>query len=521
MRGLRRTIGDLEAEQGRYEQAVESYQAELQLGKDALCLERLGDALLHLGRSAEAIVPLSEVTALNPRAHGAAVLLGKALIDVGRLDEATALLQSTLEQQPPTQTAAQAHYALGTIYRRQGDREKTAEHLEAFQRLRKQFAPSGTPKAAEDPGGFEPIYRRAVRLREASLGPTDPRTAQSRLALAYYLAEHGRRAEAEKLLERAYGDLSASAEADPATIAEALERWAELRLDQGDGAGAEALLRKALPLRRDGDPVAANALDRLASLRGLQGDLDGAEALYRQALEAERSGERLRSLAAVMEAQGDAPQAERLYTEALEAQTTEAAGALDPQMALTLNSLGLLAFQRNDLAAAVSHFEQALAIFEQTLGPRTPEAATALDNLGNAQRAAGAFEEAEKHLQAALAIRQQALPQHHPDTAATLNNLAGLYHVQGRLDKAEPLYRSSITSRREAFGAADPVAAETLYNLGYLLYQTARTDDSRKAFEESLTILEEAYGPADSFVGEVRKALGAITSAGSNESPAP
>ncbi len=81
-------------------------------------------------------------------------------------------------------------------------------------------------------------------------------------------------------------------------VAQALERWAELRLDQGDGANAETLLLKALPLREPGSNAWAENLDRLASLRSLRGDLASAEALYRKALEAERSGARLRSLAA-------------------------------------------------------------------------------------------------------------------------------------------------------------------------------------------------------------------------------
>lgn len=368
---------------------------------------------------------------------------------------------------------------------------------------------------------FEPIYRKAVSLRERSLGPTHPRTAQSRLALAYYLAEQGRGSEAEKLLAKAYADLAASEQADPAQTAEALERWAELRLDQGDGAGAETLLQRALPLRSPRSPEAANILVRLASLRSLQGDLELAETLYRNALKIEPTGERLRSLAAVVESRGAAAEAEQLYDQALEAQRAEAAGALDPQMALTLNNLGLLAFQRDDLAAAVSRFEQALSIFEQTLGPKTPEAATALDNLGNAQRAAGAFDEAESNLKKALAIRRAELPADHPDTAATLNNLAGLYHVQGRLDDAEPLYRASISSRRKAFGKSDPVAAETLYNLGFLLGQQGRTGEARQVFEDSLQVLETAYGVDDPFVGDVRKALGASTPAGSSASPSP
>lgn len=531
VRGIRRTIGDLQAEQGRYEESVASYQAELELAPDALSYERLGDALLHLGRSEEAVEALTRATALAPESHNAAVLLGKALTDESRLDEAAALLLETLAAEPELQPAAQAHYALGAIYRRQGEREKARAHLEEFQRLRAQFVPPGggesapavatSAVAAPDPAGFEPIYRKAVRLREQSLGPAHPRTARSRLALAYYLAEQKRADEAEAIIERAYRDLAAGDGDSSAASAQALERWAELRLDRGDGAGAQVLLERALSSTQSSGPDTARILEKLASLESLRGNLEGAETLYRQALEAERSGERLRSLAAIVESRGNPLQAERLFAEALEAQRVEIGGDLDPRSALTLNSLGLLAFQRDDLATAQSRFREALAIFEQTLGQDSPEAATALDNLGNALRASGSFAEAEELLNRALRIRRQSLPPNHPDTAETLNNLAGLYHVQGLLERAEPLYRSSIQARRAAFGQADPVAAETLYNLGYLLQQQGRLDAARETFQQSLAVLETAYGPSDPFVGAVRKALGAIAPAGSSGSPSP
>lgn len=362
---------------------------------------------------------------------------------------------------------------------------------------------------------FEPLYREALALREARSGAESAEAALSRLDLALYLVEQG--GEAEPLLEQAYRTLE-EAGVEPERRAAALEAWAGLRLGQGDGKGAAALLRKAASLRPLG-PARAATLGRLAELTRLQGDPEEAARLYRLALESGRSGEVLRGLAVTLEELGAYDEAERAHEQALEAQRREL-GDLDPQVALTLNSLGLLAAQRGDSTLARERLREALRVFEGALGPRSAEAATALDNLGNVARQAGDYPDAERSLTRALAIRRAALGAGHPDTAMTLNNLGGLYHVEGRLDEAEALYRESVEARRAAFGAGDAVAAETLYNLGHLLRQKGDVEGARETFAEALGVLEQAYGTDDPFVGELRKSLEGVAPAGrSGSSP--
>lgn len=369
-----------------------------------------------------------------------------------------------------------------------------------------------TVLAAQEPHEFEPLYRKALSLREQQFGPDDPRTVESRLELGLYLAAQGGAEEAESLIEQAYGQLPAGRRA-----ADALEAWAELRLQKGDGTGAGALLRKAVSLLETDDAQRGAALERLASLKRLQGERDEAEPLYRAALQIERTASRLRSLAIVLEEKGAPAEAEPLHLEALAIQRAEL--GLDPQTALTLNNLGLLAAGRRDWAQAAAYFVEARGIFEQTLGAESAEAATAIDNLGNVRRSSGDYGEAERLLRQALDIRRRALGPEDPETAATLNNLAGLYHVQGRLAEAEPLYRASIAARTGAFGASDSVAAETLYNLAHLLRQKGEPAAARQAFESVLSILEPAYGAADPLVGEIRKALAGLDPNGRNGSP--
>jgi Flp pilus assembly protein TadD len=60
--------------------------------------------------------------------------LGVALAAVGKQPQAVAELEAVISDQPDN---AEAHYQLGRLYTRLGERTKAREHLLTFQRLRR------------------------------------------------------------------------------------------------------------------------------------------------------------------------------------------------------------------------------------------------------------------------------------------------------------------------------------------------------------------------------------------------
>lgn len=145
-RGVRRTIADLDFELGRLEQSIAGYRAELDLGPEALSYERLGDALLQLGRSEEALEPLRRAVEMAPGEPGPRILLGKALLDLGRLDRAQDTLELALASADSLEQDAKAHYALGMLHRKRGERKEASRHLDEFRRLRSRMrAQEATP----------------------------------------------------------------------------------------------------------------------------------------------------------------------------------------------------------------------------------------------------------------------------------------------------------------------------------------------------------------------------------------
>ncbi len=130
--------------------------------------------------------------------------------------------------------------------------------------------------------------------------------------------------------------------------------------------------------------------------------------------------------------------AEISYNDARELYETLAKSNPDtflPNVAITLNNLGVLQSYKNDYAAAVMTFNKALEIYEM-LAKSNPDSylkdvAMTLNNLGILQINKNDYAVAEINFNEALEIRRT-LAKSNPDTylpyvAMTLNNLAELY----------------------------------------------------------------------------------------------
>lgn len=66
----------------------------------------------------------------NPWAYGVLMNLGRALLERGQGPEVRALAAATLDQDPPSEVAAGAHYLMALAYRQEGERTRARLHLE-------------------------------------------------------------------------------------------------------------------------------------------------------------------------------------------------------------------------------------------------------------------------------------------------------------------------------------------------------------------------------------------------------
>ncbi len=176
----------------------------------------------------------------------------------------------------------------------------------------------------------EPLLRKALDIKEATLASNDPSTAESLGNLAELYRAQGRYEEAEPLYERALAIREeVLGEKHPST-ATSLGSLASLYRDQGRYEEAEPLYERALTIREKvlgGEhPETATSLHNLALLYEAQERYEVAESLYKRSLtiyekvlgaEHPFTATALNNLADLYQAQGRNEEAELLYKRAL------------------------------------------------------------------------------------------------------------------------------------------------------------------------------------------------------------
>lgn len=103
-----------------------------------------------------------------------------------------------------------------------------------------------------------------------------------------------------------------------------------------------------------------------------------------------------------------------------------------------------------------------------------------LQNLGYLFRQQGRYQEAERHYQQALPIFEQALGPDHPDMATLLTNLGRLYHLMQQDGLAEPLLLRGVAIRERVLGPEHADTRTSLNALAELFKGTSETDVEMK-----------------------------------------
>jgi tetratricopeptide (TPR) repeat protein len=134
----------------------------------------------------------------------------------------------------------------------------------------------------------EPLYKRALEIREKALGKDHLETATSLNNLASLYESQGKYAEAEPLHKRALEIREKALGKDHSLTAASLNNLALLYDSQGRYAEAEPLLKRALEIKEKAlgkdHPSTATSLNNLASLYYSQGKYAEAEPLYKRTL---------------------------------------------------------------------------------------------------------------------------------------------------------------------------------------------------------------------------------------------
>jgi tetratricopeptide (TPR) repeat protein len=255
----------------------------------------------------------------------------------------------------------------------------------------------------------EPLYQRALAIREKALRPEHPRVASVLNNLALLYQGQGQPAKAEPLYERALAIREKALGPEDPEVASSLNSLAHFYQDQGQPAKAEPLYERALAIREKAlgpeHPEVASSLNSLAHFYQDQGQPAKAEPLYKKALAIRK----------------------------------KVLNSKDPDVAMSLYGLAELYRAQRQYAQAKPLYRQALKLRKKALGPEHPDVAETLYGLARLCRAPNQYLRAKLFYQRALKIWEKALGPEHPDVAKCLKNYANLLRKMGRPDEAEPL----------------------------------------------------------------------------------
>ena len=125
-------------------------------------------------------------------------------------------------------------------------------------------------------------------------------------------------------------------------------------------------------------------------------------------------------------------------------------------------------YELREYAAAKQSHEQALAIRRKSLPPDHPDIALSLNNLGMVQSELREYAAAKQSHEQALAIRRKSLPPDHPDIAPSLNNLGLVQSELREYAAAKQSHEQALAIRRKSLPPDHPHIAFSLRNLGLL-----------------------------------------------------
>ena len=140
--GLHLELGQVYANSAQWPKAEEQFRAEARLRPgNAEAAYRLGAALVQQGKAAEALPELKRSNDLKPDMPETLYSLGKAASLSGDPATAEKAWTRVIELEKETSLAAQSHFGLAALYRKQGKAQLAQREMQEFQRLQSTIGP--------------------------------------------------------------------------------------------------------------------------------------------------------------------------------------------------------------------------------------------------------------------------------------------------------------------------------------------------------------------------------------------
>jgi tetratricopeptide (TPR) repeat protein len=267
-----------------------------------------------------------------------------------------------------------------------------------------------------------------------------------------------------------------------------------------------------------GDARAANVSHALAEHLYQSGDYQGARAVHERALSIRRAlfgnshpvtAASLTQLGKVLLFYGDIAHAGPYLSEALAIQSVALGDHSDT--ATTLNHLGFLHQQVDELEAARRCHEEALRIRSNLLGADHPSVVDSLSNLAFVEYRQNKLDAALSLLEQALAMQRRATGDEHPETAKVLTHIGELYVTKGDAAAASAVLEPALAIQRRELGLEHPETARILLDLGDVRCLSGDRASARSHYQQALAIFRTCHGPDHKRTRWAQRQLDAIS----------
>ncbi|HEY0178728.1 MAG TPA: tetratricopeptide repeat protein, partial [Dokdonella sp.] len=316
-----------------------------------------------------------------------------------------------------------------------------------------------------DLAGAEAALRRALAIREATVGANNHDTMTVEANLLYVIEAAGRYAEA---LPQRLALLARGTEAGALHDRDQMVLWNAIARDYQEQGRFDDALRayaKALDVatRSQGERSSwrAGALSRMSVPYRLTDRLGDAEAALRESLS--------------------------IFAD------SEPAGS--PNSALAHAELGWVLLREHRVAEALAESERAVAAFGPDIGAGHPYRPMALAAFSDAQRANGALAEALATATSAVDYARRAFPRAHPALGAPLFALAEAQLALAAAKAAERTLREALAVRSPPYPADDPRVLEVEAALAAALRGQGRHGEAAALAAEVRPLLRASASP--------------------------
>jgi tetratricopeptide (TPR) repeat protein len=260
----------------------------------------------------------------------------------------------------------------------------------------------------------EPLFERALGIREKLLGKDNLYVADSLTHLARAYQSQSKYEQAKPLYERALAIREKALGKQHAKVAENLSDLASWYHGRGSYAEAKPFYEQALQtfeqVQGSWHPDVVNSLSNLACLYCDMKAYEKAKPLYEIALQ-------------IVE---------------------QVNGKQNPEIVPALNHLAKLEEAQGRYAHALPFYNRALEILENSFGKRSPKLFNGINNIAHIYEQLGVYDYAESLYQHALFLLENAYGKSCTYRTDSLNHLAVLYEKQGQYEQALQWYEKAL-----------------------------------------------------------------------------